>query len=435
MSTSPADSVADTDAGYARLLATRRFGPLFGTQFLGAFNDNLLKQALVTLVTFRLVGSDASMINNLAAALFILPFFLFSPLAGQLSDHFPKHRVARLVKVAEVAIMIVAGIGFWLSSVPLLLTALALMGLHSAFFGPVKFGVLPELVPARELSTANALMAAGTFLAILLGNVGGVYVVTYAGHPWEPALWMGLVALLGLACAWNIPRLPAAAPDRRLEFHPWRELRSSLAFVRGNREALAAVIGIAWFWLVGAAYLTQLPVLARDIAHGDAGHYVQMLLAFSVGIGLGALLCGRLSRGTVRPRLAIAGLLLLALFAAEIVRLCVAGSPDFVWLIGILTCIGIAAGLYIVPLYTVLQLRSPVDSRARTFAAVNLLNALAMVLSSVLAVVVLVVLRGELAILYAVLLAGTLAVAGLLWRLLPRGPENQDDSANIRLGQ
>lgn len=405
-------------AGYLGLLFARRFGPLFGTQFLGAFNDNLLKQAIVTLVTFRLIGENASMINNVAAALFILPFFLFSPLAGQFADHFPKPQVARLVKIAEVAIMVVAGIGFWLSSVPVLLTALALMGLHSAFFGPVKFGVLPELVSARELTTANALIAAGTFLAILLGNVGGVYVVMHAGMPWEPALWLGLVALLGLACAWQIPALPAAAPTRKMEFHPWRELKSSLAFVRGNREALASLAGIAWFWLVGVAYLTQLPVLARDIAHGDEHTYVQMLLAFSIGIGVGALLCGRLSRGNVVPKLSVTGALAMSVFAAELVRLCVTGTPDPLWLTTVLTLVSVAAGLYIVPLYTTLQVKSPADSRARTFAAANLLNALAMVLSSVLAIVVLVVLKLPLAVLFAVLAAGTLLMALLLWQLL-----------------
>ncbi len=407
-------------AGYLRLLFARRFGPLFGTQLLGAFNDNLLKQALVTLVTFRLAGENASMVNNLAAALFILPFFLFSPLAGQLSDHFPKHRVARAVKIAEVSIMVVAGIGFWLSSVPLLLLALALMGLHSAFFGPVKFGVLPELVPAHELTAANALIAAGTFLAILLGNVGGVYLVTLAGAPWEPALWLTLVALAGLAFAWSIPALPAAAPERKLEFHPWRELVASLAFVRGNRAALAALAGISWFWLVGVAYLTQLPVLARDIVGGGEDEYVRMLLAFSVGIGAGALLCGRLSRHRHRPRLAIMGALLMSLFAAELVRLCMAGRPDPAYVVGVLTLLGVGAGLYTVPLYTLLQVHSPADSRARSFAAANLLNALAMVVSSVLAIVVLVVLKLPLATLFAILLAGTLLVALMLWHLIGR---------------
>ncbi|MFP5441071.1 MAG: MFS transporter [Gammaproteobacteria bacterium] len=415
MSATPAGDGTATGPGYLRLLFARRFGPLFGTQFLGAFNDNLLKQALVTLVTFRLLDSNAGMINNLAAALFILPFFLFSPLAGQLSEHFSKPKVARAVKIAEVAIMVVAGIGFAYSNVPLLLAALALMGVHSAFFGPVKFGVLPELVSTRELTAANALIAAGTFLAILLGNVGGVYVVTHAGQPWEPALWMGLVAVAGLAFAWNIPPLPAAAPQRPLEFHPWRELKSSLAFVRGNKPALAALVGISWFWLVGVAYLTQLPVLARDIAHGDENAYVLMLLAFSIGIGIGSLVCGRISRG---PATAVGGSLLMALFAAELVRLCVVGDPGLYHLVAVLTLIGAAAGLYIVPLYTALQVHSPADSRARTFAAANLLNALAMVLSAVLAIVALVVLKLPLAVLYAVLMAGTLVATLVLWRLL-----------------
>lgn len=406
--------------GYFRLLGSRRFGPLFATQFLGAFNDNLLKQALITLVTFRLIGQDVSMIANVAAALFILPFFLFSPLAGQLADHFPKPQVARLVKLAEIAIMVVAGIGFWLSSVPVLLLALTLMGLHSAFFGPVKFGVLPELIPPGDLVTANALIAAGTFLAILLGNLGGVEVVMRADAPWQPALWLGGVAVLGLVSAWLIPALPAAAPTRRLEFHPWRELKSSLAFVRGNNAAIAALVGISWFWLIGVAYLSQLPVLARDIVHADERAYQLMLLAFSVGIAVGALLCSRISRGQLMPRLAIIGALLMSLFAAELVRLCVVGNPALAYLIAVLTCLGIGAGIYTVPLYTVLQIKSPIDSRARTFAAANLLNALAMVLSSVLAILVLVVLKLPLAVLFTILLAGTLLVGLLLWHLLPR---------------
>ncbi len=409
------DAAAVKSAGYVELLFAPRFGPLFGTQFLGAFNDNLLKQALVTLVTFRLLSENAGTINNLAAALFILPFFLFSPLAGQLSDHFSKPKVARWVKVAEIMIMLLAGVGFWLSSVPLLLTALACMGIHSAFFGPVKFGVLPELMHERDLTAANALIAAGTFVAILLGNVGGVYLVTHAGPAWEPAVWMLAVACAGLAFAWRIPSLPAAAPHRTIEFHPWRELKASLAFVRGNKPALAALAGISWFWLMGVAYLTQLPVLARDIAHGDANTYVLMLLAFSVGIGIGALICGRISRG---PRTTVGGGLLLVIFAAELVRLCVAGNPHDGYLLGVLTLIGTACGLYIVPLYTALQVHSPVDSRARTFAAANLLNALAMVISSVIAIVILSVLKLPLAVLYAVLCAGTLIVTAGLWWLL-----------------
>lgn len=403
---------------YFRLLTARRFGPLFATQFLGAFNDNLLKQAIVALVTFRLMQENAGTINNLAAGLFILPFFLFSPLAGQLADHFPKPRIAVLVKLVEVAIMLLAGIGFWLASVPLLLVALTLMGMHSAVFGPVKFGVLPELLPTHELAAGNALIAAGTFLAILLGNVGGVYLVTHTGEPWEPGLWLTVVALLGLFAARSLPALPAAAPERKLEFHPWRELKSSLAFVRGKPAAIAALIGISWFWLIGVAYLTQLPVLARDIAGGDEDLYIRMLLAFSIGIGVGALVCGRLSGGSVKPRIALYGALLMSLFAAELVRLCAAGTPDTFYLLGVLTCIGVSAGLYIVPLYTVLQVMSPEDSRARTFAAANLLNALAMVASSVLAIVVLSLLKLDLAVLFAMLMVGTLAVAAGMWRLL-----------------
>lgn len=404
-------------AGYAGLLASRRFGPLFGTQFLGAFNDNLLKQALVTLVTFRLAGQNASMVNNVAAALFILPFFLFSPLAGQLADRWPKPRVAQLVKVTEVLIMLVAGLGFWQSSVPVLLFALGCMGVHSAFFGPVKYGVLPELVAAGELAAANAVIAAGTFLAILLGNVGGVYAVEKSGSAWEPALWLGLVALAGLAMSLAIPRLPAAAPARRLEFHPWRELLSSLQFVRGNRAAQAALLGINWFWLVGVAYLTQLPVLARDVAHAGPDAYVGMLLAFSVGIGIGALLCGRLLHHVASSRLAIGGALLMSLCGAALVWLCIDSHPDPRVLVGVLTGIGIGAGFYIVPLYTLLQVLSPADSRARTFAALNLLNSLAMVLSTALAVLMLVALKTGLAPFYSALLAGTLLVAWRLGRL------------------
>lgn len=408
------------DTGYLRLLAARRYGPLFATQFLGAFNDNLLKQAIVALVTFRLLDQNASTVNNLAAGLFILPFLLLSPLAGQLADHFPKPQVTRLVKVAEVLIMAIAGVGFWLSSVPLLLVALALMGVHSAFFGPVKYGVLPELLPANELAPANALIAAGTFVAILLGNVGGVYLVTRSAATWELALWMGLVALAGLAFAWAIPRLPAAAPARRLEFRPWREFRSSLAFARGNRPVVAALVGISWFWLVGVAYLTQLPVLMRDVAGAGEDAYVGALLAFSTGIGIGALLCGRLSRHRTGTGLTLAGAVLMCVFAAELVRLCSVGDPALPWLLGVLAALGTGAGLYIVPLYTLLQLHSPADSRARTFAAANLLNALAMVLSSVLAIFVLVVLKAGLAALFATLLAGTLAVTAILYQLQRR---------------
>jgi len=378
------------------LLATRRFGPFFATQFLGAFNDNLFKNALVVLLTFRAAQwttLDAGILANLAGGIFILPFFLFSASAGQLADKFDKARLARAVKVLEMAIMAVAGAGFVLHSLPVLFAALFLLGLHSTLFGPVKYALLPQHLASAELVGGNALVEAGTFVAILIGTLAGGLL---AAASFEPA-WIALagfaVAALGYASSRAIPPAPAPDPALRLNANPFTETWRNIAFARSERSVFLAIIGISWFWLYGALFLAQFPGLAKNVLGGDEGAVTLLLATFTVGIGAGSLLCERLSGKRLEIGLVPFGALGLTLFGLDLALAAPvslpAGAPLAVgallaqpgtWrLLGDLLALGICGGLFIVPLYVVMQVDSEVAHRARIIAANNIFNALFMV--------------------------------------------------------
>ena len=285
------------------LLTSRRFLPLFLTQFLGAFNDNIFKNALIILITYRLVlqeGESAAHLVTLAAGIFILPFFLFSATAGQLADRYDRGRVARIVKLVEILLAVVAGIGFSLQSLPLLFAVLFGFGLHSTFFGPVKYALLPQHLQAGELLQGNAYIEAATFLAILLGTIGGGELMLHGGTAILASALI-LCALGGYAASRLIPPAPAPASLQTTAID-WHLPRASMAVLRASSKEglMPLILAISWFWLVGATFLSQFPGLVKNDLHGEGAVVTLLLTIFSVGIGIGSLLCNRLLKGRVK---------------------------------------------------------------------------------------------------------------------------------------
>ncbi len=394
----PSDANPKSDSGQWALLKTRRFAPFFWTQFSGAFNDNLFKTALAVLLTYAAsAGGEehASLLVNLAAGLFIAPFFLFSPLAGQLADKFEKSALIRHIKRAEVFIMGAAGLAWILNWPYVLLALLFAMGAQSAFFGPVKYSLLPQHLESEEIVGGNGMVEMGTFVAILLGTMtGGALIVLDHGR-WLVALGVILAALIGWRVSTRIPVAPAAAPELVIDWHLIRGTRRTLAAARADRPVFLAIVGISWFWFIGAAYLTQLPLFARDVLHCEAGVISLLLALFSVGIALGSLLCERLSGRRVNLGLIPLGALGMSLFGFDLTGAyngTAAGAPlsmgAFIaapgaWRVLLdLTLIGLFGGLYIVPLFVFIQVRTPAPVRSRIIAANNMLNALFMVASA-----------------------------------------------------
>ena len=385
------------------LLRQRRFAPFFWTQALGAGNDNIYKNALVIFVAYHaanLTAIDANTLVNLAAAIFIAPFVLFSATAGQVADKFEKARLIRYIKVLEIAIMAIGFMGFWWRNLPMLFTALALMGLHSTLFGPVKYAILPQHLKSEELVGGNGLVEMGTFVAILIGTiVGGLLVAVEPNGPVLAGAAAIIVAIVGWLASRAIPLTPAAAPGLAINWNPFTETWKNLKFAQGNRVVWLSMLGISWFWFYGATFLTQFPNFAKNVLGGDE-HVVTFLLAsFSIGIGLGSLLCERLSGGRVELGLVPFGSIGLTLFAVDLWFATHAlhatgqsGVGTFLaqpvhWRVTAdLVLIGLFGGFYIVPLYALIQERSEATHRSRIIAANNILNALFMVSSAGLAI-------------------------------------------------
>lgn len=375
------------------LLRSRRFAPLFVTQLLGAFNDNVFKSALVVTVTLggaARAGLSVDALVNVASALLILPFFLFSALAGQLADRLDKARLMRALKLTEVGVMGLAVLGFQLGSLPLLLGSLFLMGAQSAFFGPVKYGILPQHLGAHELVRGNGLVEMGTFVAILGGTLIGGLVIALPGVGTVALSALVLViAAAGYVAARQVPDAPPSAPGLALDFHLARSTWRTLRLARANRPAWKAIVGASWFWFLGALLLAQLPLIAADHLGGDA-HTITVLLAlFTVGVGLGSLASDRLTGGRIEiGHVAPASLALTALLVDLALAIAAAPAAGHVpFRVGAdLTLLGLAGGLYIVPLYALMQERSAPEERARVVAANNILNALFMVSAALFAV-------------------------------------------------
>ncbi len=380
----------------SQLLSTRRFLPFFLTQFLGAFNDNLFKNALVVLLTFQAASWTTlkpELLSNLAAGIFILPFFIFSATAGQLADKYDKARLTRLVKVLEMGIMGVALAGFLAHSLAVLMTALFLLGCHSTLFGPVKYALLPQHLREDELVGGNALVEAGTFVAILLGTlVGGLLAAAEQG----PVLIAGgglLVAALGYATARAVPPAPAPAPGLAINPNPITETWRNIGYARGNRAVFLSILGISWFWLYGALFLAQFPAFAKNVLGGGEGAVTLLLATFTVGIGIGSMLCERLSGKHVEIGLVPFGSIGLTLFGLDLAWAAPAQPPadgplevaallaqPGMWRVLLdLALLGMFGGFFIVPLYALVQSRSEAAQRARIIAANNIINALFMV--------------------------------------------------------
>ncbi|MDR3670607.1 MAG: MFS transporter [Holophaga sp.] len=380
-----------------QLMRERRFRPFFWTSFLGAFNDNVLKTALITLVTFRagqLTTLRPETLVTLLPGLFILPFFLFSATSGQIADKCEKSALVRWVKLFEVAVMLLAAWGFLASLLWPLVTALVFMGLHSTLFGPVKYAYLPQHLRQDELMGGNGMVEMGTFVAILLGEVLGAALASMRGGLATAATLMA-IALLGYATSRGIPRSPAADPGLRISRNPLAETWRNLRFAHSNRVVWIALLAISWFWFYGATLLAQFPTFSKEILGGDESVFILLLTVFSLGIGVGSLLCERLSGHRVEIGLVPLGALGLTLFGIDLflaipaarsshmhVTAFLGTAPHWRLLADILL-LGLSGGVYIVPLYALIQTRSEPSHQSRIIAANNILNALFMVASAV----------------------------------------------------
>ena len=386
-------------SGQFGLLKTRRFAPFFVTQFLGAFNDNLFKNALVVLLTFQAAQwttLSPGLLANMAAGVFILPFFLFSATAGQLADKYDKAMLARLVKVLEMLIMGVAAVGFFLHSLPVLMGGLFLLGCHSTLFGPVKYAIMPQHLHSDELVGGNALIEAGTFVAILIGTLAGGILAGSVDHPALIALGGFVVAAAGYVSSRGIPAAPPPVPDLTINLNPFSETWRNIAFARQNRTVFLSILGISWFWLYGALFLAQFPAYARFVLGGGESAVTMLLATFTVGIGIGSMLCERMSGKHVEIGLVPFGSIGLTLFGLDLYFASPVGlvgttphellallSIPAIWRVLFdLMMLGVFGGFFIVPMYALVQLRSSPDHRARIIAANNILNALFMVVGA-----------------------------------------------------
>jgi hypothetical protein len=428
------DGTPRTKRGPAALLRTRRFGPLWTTQFLSAFNDNALKNALVLMLAYRpemARGLPAGMLIPLAGALFILPFFLGSATAGQLADAHDKARLIRIIKSTEIAVMASAAAAVLIGSTWTLLALLFVMGIEATFFGPLKYAILPDLLRFDELLLGNALVEAGTFLAILIGTIAGMLIATSHGAHTVAALIV-LVALGAWGASQAVPSLPPSAPGTRIEWNFITATGRLIADARREPTRFRSILGISWFWLVGATYLSQFPTYVRFYLGCEEMVVTLFLAVFSVGVGAGSLLGSRILKGRISARIVPWGALGIALFSIDLwlaspphelpgdPALTTLGAffraPAYWRILADLLGISASGGVFALPLYALLQTAGDKRRRARAIGANNVVNAAAMVLS---ALVVIVLLAVGLGVPGLFLLTGlaTLGVAGLFWRL------------------
>ncbi|KJV35290.1 MFS transporter [Luteibacter yeojuensis] len=380
------------------LLGKRRFAPFFWTQALGAFNDNAFRNAMVMLVAFQMAlpDSQVSLYTNLAPALFILPYFLFSATAGQLAEKFEKTRIIRYVKLFEIAAMAIAAIGFHTHHISLLLLVLFLMGVHSTVFGPIKYSILPQALERSELVGGNALVETGTQLAMLIGMIVGNSLMLIEGYGTLAAsLTTIAIAVAGYLVCRAIPSAPATAPELRFNWNPLSETWRVLKLTHEDRAVFNAVLGISWFWFFGTVMIAQLPNYTRHVLGGDGSVNTLVLTLFSLGTGIGSLLCEKLSRKRVEIGLVPMGAFGLTVFAIDLyfARPAVAAGASLTWHAFLavpgawraamdLTLIGAFAGFYVVPLFAFVQSRAPRERLSRIIAGNNIVNALLICIAS-----------------------------------------------------
>jgi MFS family permease len=396
-------------ANQFQLFKRRRFSAMFFTQFLGAFNDNIFKQALILVLTYTAasqLGVEVSILNNLAAMLFILPYFLFSALAGQIADKFEKSKLTHLVKLLEIVIMVIAAVGFVFEWYALLFVALFLMGTQSTFFGPIKYAYLPQAMKEDELVGANGLFQMGTSLAILLGMIfAGVLTQLPKSLYWVSAVVL-IVAVLGYLAARTIPNMPAMQPNLKINWNIFTTSMATVRYLYSLPFLFFVILGNSWFWFYGATFLTQTPEFSKVILQGDESVVIFLLTLFSVGVSIGSLLCKTLTQNQVSLRLLPFGIAGLSIFAIDLYfslsGLTVINNSDALLGIGDLFNIkgswrvfvdlfflGFSGGLYIVPLYASMQAYAPKSHRARIVGANNIFNAIFMVSSAIFAIVLL----------------------------------------------
>lgn len=424
--------------GLFSLLASRRFGPFFFTQFLGAFNDNVFRQALILLIASGAVTAvSVNTLNNVALALFILPFFLFSALAGQVADKYDKASLVRKIKFVEVCIMSAAAVGFFFDAVYFLLGVLFCMGLQSTFFGPIKYSIIPQHLDDKELVSGNALVEMGTFLAILLGSISGVLLKMDGVGDGVVAVTVVGLALLGYLAARGIPSASAADDRLKINWNLWKETWHIVGYAREVKSVWMCVLGISWFWFLGAAYTTQLKVYVDDYLLGTDGLYALLLGTFSIGIGLGSFLCEKLSGKRVELGLVPLGSIGLSVFGIDLFfsyaglqgngqvpfdQVSVAGFLQQVGgyrVLMDLLGIGVFGGFYIVPLFAFIQHRSNPKHLSRIIAANNILNALLMVGSAVAGIVLVGMLELTVPQFFLVLALANVLVASYIYTVVP----------------
>ncbi|MDO5686180.1 MAG: MFS transporter [Neisseria sp.] len=420
-----------SDFSFAR---SRRFAPLFGTQFLGAFNDNFFKTTVFVLITYHGLSGQSSLPPaqwlNFGMLLFILPYFLFSAFSGEISTRFDKALIARAVKVIEVAIMLLAVVGFVRNSVWLLMLCLFLMGTHSTLFGPLKYAILPDYLQRDELILGNGLIESGTFIAILLGQFTGS---ALAGiNPWVISIALLIVAGSGLVSSWFMPRVGAKNPHAPIHANIVKSSKNLLRETFKHVELATAIIGISWFWFLGAVYTTQLPTFTEIHLGGNQNVFNLMLTLFSVGIGAGSVWCAKLCHGHLNLRLVLFGAAGMAIFGTvlafatfgrhqgELVGLGqFLQQPRAYTVIVCIAALGLCGGFFSVPLYTWLQTASSETFRAHAIAANNIVNGVFMVAAALISAI-LMWLAHNVSLLYLLTALGNLAAIFILVKLSPK---------------
>jgi MFS family permease len=422
------------------LLGSRRFLPMFLTQFFGALNDNVYKQALLLVFTYGWVQQqyfEVSTLNNAAALLFILPYFIFSATAGQLADKYERSQLVKYLKFAEILIMILATVGFLLGNFWILLIALFLMGTHSTFFGPIKYAILPEILKPNELMSGNALFQSGTSMAILIGMILGGAVISFSSGN---LVWISTtvisIAIVGYICSRFILKQKVVPNDLEVDWNFFRTSVQTIKYAKSLPLVFLILLGNSWYWFYGATYLTQMAQLTQEYLYGNENVVSLLLTFFSVGIGVGSLLCRKIGGSEVNIKMVPIGAIGLTVFAyylafslsfipkhsGELLTLSEVFHQgiSYYHVMIAMTLLGVSGGFYIVPLYAMMQAYSPKSHRARVVAANNILNAIFMVSSAVFSIVVLSILKIDMKILFYI--TATLSAVFTIWLLIKLKP-------------
>lgn len=404
------------------ILTSRRFLPMFLTQFFGALNDNVFKQALLLVITYGLLHhqtGEISTLNNLVALLFILPYFIFSATAGQIADKYERASLVRKIKVLEIIIMLIATAGFMLGHLWLLFVALFLMGMHSTFFGPIKYAILPDILKPHELVSGNALFQSGTSIAIILGMIlGGIVISQAGGHLIWICLTVLSIALLGYFSSRFVLTQPLATQQLDIDWNFFRTSFQTIKYAKSLPVVYWVLLGNSWYWFYGATYLTQIPQFTKENLHGSENVVSLLLTLFSIGIAIGSLLCRKIGGPKVSIKMVPYGAIGLTLFAFYLV-LSLSFIPErhgayigiaemfnsgvaYYHVMLSMALLGVSGGFYIVPLYTMMQAYAPKSHRARIVAANNIYNAIFMVASALFSIIILSVLKIDIKILFCI---------------------------------